>query len=127
MLLRQPRLCHNRIYPNDKRRQAVPGKSPTMGQALVVAILGNGALGAAHATEAVKSAAVTLPTLRGGYCFSNHAKISDTEVVWRCEHIGDVPLRQIYEKGFRVVGMYRADPMEKIYGFQFLIIEEQRR
>lgn len=105
----------------------MPGKSPTMGQALVVAILGNCALGAAHATEAVKPIAATSPNLRGGYCFTNHAKVSDTEVVWRCEHIGDVPLRQIYEKGFRVVGMYRADPMEKTFGFQFLIIEEQRR
>ena len=64
---------------------------------------------------------------RGGMCFTNTSRIKDTEVTWNCEHIGRVTMRQIYEKGFRVVGVYAADPSDKTWQFQYLVIEEQRR
>lgn len=64
---------------------------------------------------------------RGGMCFTNNLRIDDANVVWNCEHLGRVTIRQIYEKGFRVVGSYPAEYGEKKLIFQFLIIEEQKR
>ena len=66
-------------------------------------------------------------TQRGGMCFTNHSRMKDTEVPWNCEHIGRVTIRQIYERGFRVVGTYSTDLTEKPTQFPFLIIEEQRK
>ncbi len=64
---------------------------------------------------------------RGGMCFTNHSRMKDADVPWTCEHIGKVTIRQIYEKGFRVVGSYSTDLTEKPTQFPFLIIEEQRK
>ena len=64
---------------------------------------------------------------RGGMCFTNHSRMKDTEVPWNCEHIGKVTIRQIYERGFRVVGSYSTDLAEKPTQFPYLIIEEQRK
>ena len=60
-------------------------------------------------------------------CFINQSTISGADVVWRCEHLGAVTVKQIYEQGFRVVGLYPLNPVDKTYGFQFMVIEEQRR
>ncbi|WP_459203451.1 hypothetical protein ACQVRV_00295 (plasmid) [Ralstonia pseudosolanacearum] len=64
---------------------------------------------------------------RGGMCFTNNVRIKDAEITWACEHIGRATVKQIYEKGFRVVGMYSTDPSDKTAQFQYLVIEEQRR
>ena len=64
---------------------------------------------------------------RGGMCFTNHSRMKDTEVPWNCEHIGRVTIRQIYERGFRVVGYYSGDLSEKVMQWPILIIEEQRK
>lgn len=63
---------------------------------------------------------------RGGTCFTNHADISGAKVTWNCEHIGRVTTRQVYEKGFRVVGVYPTDPANRTIQYQYMVIEEQR-
>lgn len=59
---------------------------------------------------------------KGGTCTTNN--YIGAETIFICEHIGQVRIRQIYEKGWRVVSRI-------IYptGFNIheLIIEEQRR
>lgn len=79
------------------------------------------------ATPSPTSAPAEPMPQHGGMCFTNRSSISEAEVTWNCEHIGRVTMRQIYEKGFRVVGVYSTDPADKIRQFPFLVIEEQRR
>ncbi|MCF7697085.1 MULTISPECIES: hypothetical protein [Mycetohabitans] len=74
---------------------------------------------------------------QGGMCFSDNHRISNSEAVWRCENLGRVTIKEIYEKGFRVVGSYPTDyaalqpnatakrTPSSVY--QYLVIEEQRR
>lgn len=71
--------------------------------------------------------AQTGSTQRGGMCFTNHLRISGVDVVWKCEHIGQATIKQIYEKGFRVVGAYSSDFTNKTFQPQYLVIEEQGR
>lgn len=61
---------------------------------------------------------------KGGICTTNQSRITGAEHVWICEHLGRVTIRQIYEKGFRVVSAYSSDPAEKAAQYQYLIIEE---
>lgn len=61
---------------------------------------------------------------KGGICTTNQSRITGAEHVWICEHLGRVTIRQIYEKGFRVVSAYSSDPAEKTAQYQYLIIEE---
>lgn len=63
--------------------------------------------------------------LKGGVCTTSQSRITGAEHVWHCEYLGRVTIRQIYEKGFRVVSAYSSDPAEKMLQFQYLIIEEQ--
>ena len=63
--------------------------------------------------------------LKGGICTTNQSRVTGADHVWHCEHLGRVTIRQIYEKGFRVVSAYSSDPAEKTSQFQYLIIEEQ--
>ena len=62
--------------------------------------------------------------LKGGTCsgFTNGQTISSS-LQFNCQHIGNVTISQIYEKGFRVVTTY-------FYGmgsaWAYLVIEEQR-
>lgn len=60
--------------------------------------------------------------LKGGTCSTNNFTGADT--VFNCEHIGQVKIREIYEKGWRVV-----DRVVYPTGFNIhvLIIEEQKR
>lgn len=60
--------------------------------------------------------------LKGGLCFTKAYNGQDS--IFTCEHIGPVTIRQIYEKGWRVVHRMANND---IYQFQSLIIEEQRR
>jgi hypothetical protein len=68
---------------------------------------------------------VQAEALKGGICVTHQSRITGAEHVWICEHLGRVTIRQIYEKGFRVVSAYSLDPAEKTSQFQYLIIEEQ--
>ncbi len=83
------------------------------------------------ATEALAQTPVPAQLIpgaqRGGMCFTNHSRMKDADVPWNCEHIGKVTIRQIYERGFRVIGSYSTDLTEKPTQFPFLIIEEQRK
>lgn len=63
--------------------------------------------------------------LKGGICTTSQSRVTGADHVWHCEHLGRVTIRQIYEKGFRVVSAYSSDPAEKTSQFQYLIIEEQ--
>lgn len=63
--------------------------------------------------------------LKGGICTTSQSRVTGADHVWHCEHLGRVTIRQIYEKGFRVVTAYSSDPAEKTSQFQYLIIEEQ--
>jgi hypothetical protein len=76
-------------------------------------------------------------TQRGGMCFSDDHEIGSAKAIWRCENLGRVTIKEIYEKGFRVVGSYPTDyaalqpnaaaerTPPSVY--QYLVIEEQRR
>ncbi|CBW77313.1 unnamed protein product (plasmid) [Mycetohabitans rhizoxinica HKI 454] len=66
-------------------------------------------------------------TQRGGMCFTNHLRIESADIVWKCEHIGQSTIKQIYEKGFRVVGAFSSDLSGKTGQFQYLVIEEQKK
>ncbi|MBC7207240.1 MAG: hypothetical protein H5U27_12060 [Methyloversatilis sp.] len=59
--------------------------------------------------------------LRGGVCIG---PFRGADSVLNCEHIGQVTIRQIYEKGFRVVHM-QDNPNTATY--VRLVIEEQAR
>ncbi|WP_323074162.1 hypothetical protein [Mycetohabitans endofungorum] len=72
--------------------------------------------------------AQTGSTQRGGMCFTNHLRIGSADIVWKCEHIGQATIKQIYEKGFRVVGSYPVSLSNKTMQLgQYLVIEEQGR
>ncbi|MFP5442255.1 MAG: hypothetical protein ACLGIY_01380 [Betaproteobacteria bacterium] len=59
--------------------------------------------------------------LRGGVCIG---PFRGADSVLNCEHIGQVTIRQIYEKGFRVVHM-QDNPNTATY--VRLVIEERAR
>jgi hypothetical protein len=81
--------------------------------------------GLAMAVGIFGTGTVQAEALKGGICVTHQSRITGAEHVWICEHLGRVTIRQIYEKGFRVVSAYSADPAEKTTQFQYLIIEEQ--
>jgi hypothetical protein len=60
----------------------------------------------------------------GGYCGSNGSNIATASRVWNCEHVGAVTFQQIYEKGFRIVGIYPVTHGSE-YSFTYIIIEQQ--
>jgi len=60
-------------------------------------------------------------SLRGGVCIG---PFRGADSVLNCEHIGQVTIRQIYEKGFRVVHM-QDNPNTATY--VRLVIEKQAR
>lgn len=64
---------------------------------------------------------------RGGMCVSHHSRITGADLVWHCEYLGRVTIKQIYEQAFRVATVYTNDPADPRSQFQYLIIEEQRR
>lgn len=90
-----------------------------MRKRIFIAVILTALAGAAAAAE------VTRPG-KGGYCFTNHLRIDNGDIPWNCEHLGKVTLREIYEKGFRVVGMYESTTAKAQSGYPMLIIEEQR-
>ena len=59
--------------------------------------------------------------LRGGVCIG---PFRGADSVLHCEHIGKVTIRQIYEKGFRVVHMQDD---KNTASYVVLVIEEQAR
>jgi len=59
--------------------------------------------------------------LRGGVCIG---PFRGADSVLSCEHIGQVTIRQIYEKGFRVVHMQDD---KNTASYVVLVIEEQAR
>lgn len=84
-------------------------------------------IAAMMAVAGVANAADSGAPLRGGVCpvrlYNNEGLIK-----WNCEHIGIVEIRQIYEKGFRVVGKFIDNPATTSTSQnQYLIIEEQRK
>lgn len=64
---------------------------------------------------------------RGGVCFTNNPRIRDAEIIWNCEHIGMVTVKQIYQKGFRVVGAFPTSYSNTTIRTPYFIIEEQRK
>lgn len=70
-------------------------------------------------------AASTAHAGRGGTCFTTNPKITGADMTWNCEHIGRVTTKQVYDKGFRVVGVYPTNPSSKTIQFQYMVIEEQ--
>lgn len=65
--------------------------------------------------------------LRGGTCFAASMKVKDDKALWRCEHLETVTIKEIYEKGFRVVSVGSTDLGGGNMQPQYLVIEEQRR
>lgn len=59
---------------------------------------------------------------KGGVCIGTNDIGASSS--FNCEHIGSVTIKQIYEKGFRVIA-YHHDP--KNSGVVSLIIEEQKK
>ena len=59
--------------------------------------------------------------LRGGVCIG---PFRGADSVVHCEHIGKVTIRQVYEKGFRVVHMQDD---KNTASYVVLVIEEQAR
>jgi hypothetical protein len=59
--------------------------------------------------------------LRGGVCIGS---FQGADSLMNCEHIGRVTIRQIYEKGFRVVHMQND---KNTATYVMLVIEEQKR
>lgn len=68
----------------------------------------------------VSSAAMAVPRIKGGRCIAH--SYTNNNSIFSCQHIGDVTIAQIYEKGWRVV-IFDNNP--KIYPTVTLIIEEQ--
>lgn len=62
---------------------------------------------------------------KGGLCFTNYAVIQDTNVIWSCEHIGKVKLREVYSKGWRVIGIFESSMKSAAHNYPILVIEEQ--
>lgn len=60
---------------------------------------------------------------KGGGCLAANS-VGGSGATYYCDHIGQVTLKQIYEKGFRVVA-YDHDPRND--GRAALIIEEQTK
>jgi hypothetical protein len=64
-------------------------------------------------------------TLRGGVCFATNFSITDANRKWICEYFGRATIKEIYERGFRVVSAYTTRPGQEPNQPQYLIIEEQ--
>jgi hypothetical protein len=73
------------------------------------------------AVVAANAIAADAGPLRGGVCIG---PFRGADSVLNCEHIGQVTIRQIYEKGVRVVHM-QDNPNTATY--VRLVIEEQAR
>jgi hypothetical protein len=58
---------------------------------------------------------------KGGVCGTNYFAGYDTK--FDCEHLGKVTVKQIYEKGWRIVAM---NQQKESGTWTYLIIEEQR-
>lgn len=57
---------------------------------------------------------------KGGYCVCNG--FTGANSVFKCEHLGEVTIREIYEKGWRIVLKQDVPGVSAAMG---LIIEEQ--
>lgn len=66
------------------------------------------------------AAAGDIPPRKGGFCVCNQFR--GTPSVFQCEHLGNVTISQIYEKGWRVV--IKQDVRGVVSAVE-LVIEEQ--
>lgn len=89
-----------------------------MKRRLALAVMLTAAAGTATAMDATQQPRKELR--KGGYCVSNN--FDGANAVFKCEHLGQVTIREIYEKGWRVV-LKRDVP--RVSAAMGLIIEEQ--